>query len=139
MPWPRGQQVISVEGKFSEILVALPKAAAGCAQPQARGYLGQGVTASLTPLLSDTRFAEQGENGLYPLSRLWKTHAAKDAYVAEGRARHSRRQVQLLTVPLALAASGPFLHAHRMRRGRRRTRRSTSQVYLPALETSSLQ
>jgi hypothetical protein len=78
---PKAQAVLDVEGKFAEILAAVPRAQVACEQPLGRGPLASALRQGLSPLISDTHFAEQGMLALYPLSKLFRTHAAKANYV----------------------------------------------------------
>jgi hypothetical protein len=78
---PKAQAVVDVEGKFAQILDAVPRAQAACENQYGRGPLAAALRQGLSPLISDTHFAEQGMLALYPLSKLFPNKRAKASYV----------------------------------------------------------
>jgi hypothetical protein len=79
---PKAQAIVTNEAGFSKLLAAVPQATPACEQPLARGALAKVLAQSAGGFLDFTRSAEQGELALYPLSKLFPTHAAKSQYVA---------------------------------------------------------
>jgi hypothetical protein len=80
---PKADAVIDAEKAFHQYLGKVPLMRPACDQPYARGPLARSMGGEASLFVGTTKSAEQGEVGLYALSKLFSLHSSKARYVAK--------------------------------------------------------